>query len=219
MFKPLDLLAFDTDWPIANGKIENLKDIRVVVKNVPSQLGNPCAIGVTQVSNYSLTFCLCTRSTHLPDLSTALSLTKETSGSLGKVYHGSNNYMDIDITTGEGSFNLSAGATPLLIVPCCVLWLKPCREVFDLSVLPDPESGWTRDIDYRTRRITYKGNPPGVATTASSTANAIRLRNINGQSLPDISIVADGEGSIDVDEQTITIKPGLRDTDDTGRIL
>ena len=218
MFKPLDILAFDTDWPIDNGRVENLKDIRVIVKNVPTGMTVPCAVVVTAASGSSVTLALASRGTHVVNASTALTITKSSSGSLGKVYRGSNSYMTVDITAGASSFSYT-GSLPLLVVPCCVMWLLPSYTPFSDQTLPNPGAGWTREIDDRTHRVIYRGNPPSAPSRSRTDDDSARLRSINGQSPEGISIVADGEGQIELEDQTITIKPGLRDVDDARRIL
>lgn len=222
MFRPLDTLSFDTDWPIDNGRIAGLRDIRVIVTGSPDGWSLPCGMAVTAVTTTSITVAMCTRGTHEVNASTALTLQKDASGSLGKVYRGSNRHMTVDMTTGADGFSVVSGTLPLLVVPSCVLWLAPSYDPFDGSALPDPAggSGWSRDIDPLTRRITYKGAVPG-STPGVGTSEYLsnRLKCLNGQSSVDLSIVADGDGRIDTEEGTITIVPGLRDIDDAGRKL
>lgn len=222
MFRPLDTLSFDTDWPVDNGRIAGLRDIRIIVTGKPDGWTLPCGMAVTAVTATSLTVAMCTRGTHEVNASTTLTIQKDASGSLGKVYRGSNQYMTIDMTAGDGDFSVSAGTLPLLVVPCCVMWLPPSYDPFDGSALPNPAdgSGWSRTVDPLTRRIIYKGAAPSsTGGTRSSTYLSNRLKCLNGQSPVDLSIVADGDGRIDTEEGVITIRPGLRDIDDTGRKL
>ena len=219
MYKPLDLLAFDTNWPVMNGKkIRNFKDAQVIVKQVPEGMDSPCSVAVTGFGGSSLTFALCTRGGHVVNSSTYLVVHTFVSPP-GNVFRASNDYMTVTIVTGDGAFS-SNNNPPFLIAPCCVLWLRPSYTPFSMSSLPNPSIGWSREIDYKTNTVIFRAAEPGSTSGSYQPPTTdSNLRSVNGQSPEALSIVADGEGRVDVDGQTITIRPALRDTEDFGRAL
>lgn len=220
MFRPIDTLAFDTDWPVMNGKVSGLRDARIIVLAPPTNGESLCNVVLTSVSANSLTFALqARRSSSTVYQATAVTVSKDSSNSTGKSYRATGTNLLVDITTDGKDFSIVSGSIPLQIVPCCVIHAFALGTAFSDSTLPVPGSGWGRNIDYLSRRVTYYS---WVDTqSASQRPDVVRLRLMNGLSSPDLVIRADGEGvaETDKDNGVITLKPAMRDLDDNGRQL
>lgn len=222
MFRPLDTLAFDTDWPVMQGRIKGLRDARVIVRRHPGEgLDYPCNVVVTAVTGNSLTFALAARASST--VYTGTSVTVMAIGmSIGKSYRSSNDYMIIDMAVDGSSFS-TVGTAPFQIVPCCVMWIPPVETAFNSTTLPETGSGWSREIDFGSKRVVYSGWAPGSVSTdrPPDDETVVRLRSFNGLSASDVRIIPDGDNQVDTDEETgvITLRPSLRDLDDSGRIL
>ena len=205
----------------------------MIVKARPDNWAIPCGVAVTSVSSDSLTVALCSRGVHTVNQSTSLVVQKESNPAPGKVYRASNDWMTVDVTVDGRNFSVVGGSAPLLIVPCCVLWLAPSYTPFTSSSLPDPpaNAGWERETDWRTRRIIYRGFAPGQTSGESVTtmSGPARLRCVNGLSPSDLQVQADGGGLVALEPDpsaeegetgyVLTFKPALRDTSDEGRRL
>ena len=222
MFRPLDTLTFDTDWPVMQGRIKGLRDARVVVLQRPGEdMEYPCNVVVTSVSGNSLTFALAARTSSTVYTGTSLTVAAADM-SVGKSYRSSNAYMIVDIAVDGNSF-VPTGVTPFQIIPCCVVWIPPVGTAFNSSTLPETGSGWSREIDYSSKRVIYSGWAPGSVSEdrPPDDETVVRLRSLNGLSASDVRIVPDGDGQVDTDEETgvITLRPALRDLDDARRTL
>lgn len=222
MFRPLDTLSFDTEWPLMSGKISGMRDARVIVLKRPgANLDYPCNIMVSAVSSNSLSFVMASR-----DGSTVYSGTELVvilpSMTTGSSHRASNQYMTVDVVTDGTSFSLSSGTLPLQIIPCCVMWIPYSESTFTDATLPDPGDGWTRTIEPLTRRVIYSGWAPGAVSSDNPPAeDVVRLKLLNGMSGSGINLVADGEGTVDtdVDSKSIVVNPAMRDLTDKGRTL
>ena len=219
MFRPLDTLSFNTEWPLMSGKIAGLRDVRVIVLKRPGDnMDYPCNVRISAVTTRSLTFMMASRNnaTAYPGTSLAMTLTDVVPGTS---YRASNQYMIVDVVSDSTSFARTSGTLPLQIIPCCVMWIPYTETTFTDSTLPDPGQGWSRSIDPVTHKIVYSGWEPGSTTSVQSEVK--RLRLLNGMSGSDIVIEADGDGTVDTDEETntITIKPAMRDLTNADRTL
>jgi hypothetical protein len=215
MFRPIDTLAYDIDWPIEGGRIIGLRDARVIVTKRPTGMAFPCDIVITRVRSSNLIFALRARGGSVYD-SSKLTIYK---GNTATTTRASNDYLTVDIVNDNRSFSTS-NSTPLRVVPCCVIWLAPTEDVFDGSVLPEPNNGWSKEVDTGANTITYRADEvdPGSPTED-------RFKMVNGLARPNLVITADGDGSINNvigqpgGTSTITINPGLRDLSNNGRVL
>lgn len=209
MFRPLDIPIFDTDWPVEGGRITGLHDIRVIVHTRPSNASwpVPCEVVITAVTSSSITVGLASRATLSTYSGTTLQITGLGSTATGKVVRQSSSIMTVDVV--RNTYNLEyTGTLPLRVVPCCVMWLPPYIDKFSLSQLPDPGTGWIRVIDNDSKTITYTADDHIDNGHPSDS----RLRLVNGISRPEISLSADGSGTVitDTTTNTITITAGER---------
>ena len=204
MFRPLDTAVFDTDWPLVDGRVHNLRDIGVTVHNRPSGAAwpVPSEIVVTGSTASSITVAIASREDLTPYSGTAITLTGI--GDTGGIYRASNSVMTVTVTTAE-ALTPYVGS-PIQVMPSCVMWLVTEDADFNMSVIPTPRYGWSRVIDYGSRRIVYTANEPRNTGTPTDG----RLRLVNGLSSPVLPFVADGQGQIEITNDSITIKPAER---------
>lgn len=210
MFRPIDTLAFDTDWPVEGGRIIGLRDMRVVVTKRPEG-EYPCEVVVTYVASGEITLAMRSRSTHSIYNATTLNITGLTGTGYTKRAVGT--YMTVDVAVDDRPLSVD-GSLPLRVLPCCVIWIPPVHDPFDGSVLPEPGTGWSKEVDQASHVVTYRGDPPTVPP-----ADAVHLRLVNGISPVDLTISADGEGAVSVSGQVITVAPAERTLTNDGRVL
>jgi len=201
-FQPMDVPVYDIDWPMLEGKVVGLHDIKVVVYRRPSGAQVPCDVIVTSASAGSLTIALAARGTGTPYQGTYMTMTGLTGTGISSGFD--NGFMRVDVTTDGRTLSKESGN--LRIMPTCVFWLCPAREVFDPSKLPVPHEGWTREDDYVNRKITYRADE---TTTTPPTPN--KLMMINGLSPTNLTIMSNGVADIVSGGGTITISPYTRD--------
>ena len=198
MFRPLDIPAFDIDWPMMDGRVHGLHDIRVTIKGVPAGTNVPGDIVVTAASTGSLTIAVADRRTGVVDNSTALTMTGLTGR--GVSYGFSNAYMEAIVITDGTPLSKTTGA--LRVMPTCVLWLCPSAAVFRVEDMPIPREGWSRTIDEANKVVTYEAGEVG---TTPPTPN--KLAMINGLSTPDLILTSDGAAIVTGNGGTVSIAP------------
>lgn len=201
MFRPLDIPVFDIDWPMMDGRVYGLHDIRIVVKSGPAGFSIPSDIVITNAGPGTLTLAMADRATGTVVQSTYLTLTGLEGR--GVSYDIGNDIMTVSVVTDGRPLSKTDGV--LRVMPTCVMWVGPSKTPFN-PVLPIPNEGWSREIDETGRVITYRADPikPGVPT-------ANKLMMINGLSTPDILITSDGAAYINGAGNTVTIEPVVDD--------
>mgnify|MGYP006958163068 CR=1 FL=1 len=209
MFRPLDIPIYDTNWPIENGQVKGLSDIRVIIhtRSNSSAFPIPCEVVVTNVTSTSIRLALANRTNLSVYNGTAMIINGFTAENTGLLVRRTNDIMTVDVTLNATPLSY-VGTLPLRIAPCCVMWLPPFVDSFDMSKLPTPGTGWSRTINTNSHVITYTAD----AHIDNGTPTDGRLRMINGVSQPNITIQADGEGTVvsNPSDASITITAGER---------
>lgn len=209
MFRPLDIPIFKTNWPIENGHVWGLHDIRVIVHTRPSNAAwpVPCEVVITGTTDSTLTVALASREDYTVYNNTSMTINNLGGVSTGKIVRKTGDIMTVDVVRNSEPMILLSNL-PYKVIPACVIWLPPYINSFSLSKLPTPRTGWSRVIDKDAKKIVYTADEH----QDNGTLTDGRLRMINGISSSNISITADGEGTVVSDPTTssITITAGER---------
>ena len=210
MFRPLDIPLFKTNWPIENGHLLGLHDIRVIVHTRPANATwpVPCEVIITGGTSDSITVALASRDDYSVYANTSMTIDGLSGVATGKLVRKTGDIMTVDVIRNTEAM-VYHGFLPYKIVPACVIWLPPYVSSFNLGKLPTPGDGWNRTLDKEGRKVIYTADEH----IDNGTLTDGRLRMINGISSTDITISADGEGTVVTDPLTnsITITAGERE--------
>lgn len=198
MFRPLDVPYYDIDWPMLDGRVRGLHDIRVIVHHKLEGATYPCDVVVVSTTNTSITFALADRFSGSVINNSYLTV----SGLSGTGISADNDNGIMSITVVTDGMVISKTDGVLRVMPTCVMWTAPTGVVVNIDDLPVPRNGWSRDDNYAGRTITYAADPVGADEPSKN-----KLVLVNGISNPDLTIISDGAATIDVNAGVITINP------------
>lgn len=198
MFRPLDVPYYDIDWPMLDGRVRGLHDIRVIVHNTLEGATYPCDVVVVSTTNTSITFALADRFSG--SVINNSYLTVSGLSGTGISSDNDNGIMSITVVTDGTVISKTEGV--LRVMPTCIMWTAPTGNVLSIDALPVPRNGWSRDDNNTAHTITYVADP-----VASDEPSKNKLILVNGVSNPDLTIISDGAADITVNAGVVTINP------------
>lgn len=199
MFRPLDVHFYDIDWPMLDGRVRGLHDVRVVVYRNVDGIQYPCDVVVVSTTNTSITFALANRFTGSVYNSTYLTVSNLSGTGISE--DNDNGIMKVTAVTDGMVISKPDGV--LRVMPTCVMWIAPTDTPMNVDAIPVPREGWSRVDDYVKRTITYAADP-----VYPSEPSKDKLVLVNGASTPDLTITSDGAATIDVSSGTIDVSSG-----------